>query len=255
LIRVFVGCAPNHEDAESQAVLEYTIRKHASQPVEITWMRLTNDRRSPFFVHRWDTSTWATPFSGFRYAVPALCGYEGCAIYMDSDVIVQADVAELAALPARGFGVVARASNRLCVSLWNCGALPTALPLDAIRVGGRAPLTVRPFPSDQQWNVLDGERYELDDPRVKAIHYTSMPHQPHLGRAMRRLKCAGRSHWFDGKPTRHWRADLLELFDRLFHEAHEAGYTVDRYCQHEPDVVYSKGSNANLRGEVPSWAR
>lgn len=246
MIRIFVGCAPNHEDAESQAVLEYTIRKHASQPVDITWMRLTNDPDSPFHVAKWDTSTWATPFSGFRYSVPALAGYEGRAIYMDSDVIVQADVAELVALPMRNAHVLARASNRLCVSLWDCESLVT---------GERQPLAIGPFPPDQQWNVLDGERYELDDPRVKAIHYTSMPHQPHLPRAMRRLKCAGRTHWFDGKPTTHWRADLVALFDRLFHEAHEAGFTVDRYCQHPPDVVYRKGSNAGLRGEVPAWGR
>ena len=65
-VRVFVGCAPNHEDAESQAVLEHSIRKHASLPVDITWMKLSRDPVSPF--SGWNTELWPTPFSGFRWA-------------------------------------------------------------------------------------------------------------------------------------------------------------------------------------------
>lgn len=92
-IRVFVGCSANGEDAESQAVLEYTLRKHASRPVELTWMKQTHDRKS--FWHGWNTSSWSTPFTGFRWGIPAACKYQGRAIYMDSDVIIMADIAEL----------------------------------------------------------------------------------------------------------------------------------------------------------------
>lgn len=42
-VHVFVGCAANGEDAESQAVLEYTLRKHSSLPVDIVWMRQSPD--------------------------------------------------------------------------------------------------------------------------------------------------------------------------------------------------------------------
>jgi hypothetical protein len=104
MIRLFVGCAANHEDLESQAVLEWSIRKHASEPVEITWMRLSRDPASPW--SGWATERWATPFSGFRWAIPEVCGFEGRAIYCDSDVIFMADVAELvaAAIPAGSCG-------------------------------------------------------------------------------------------------------------------------------------------------------
>jgi hypothetical protein len=252
-IRIFVGCAPNHDDAESQAVLEYTIRKHASRPVEITWMKLSRDPVSPFYG--WDTSTWATPFSGFRYAVPALCGYEGRAIYMDSDVICMADVAELIDADVGRHHVMARSSSRLCVSLWNCAEF--AAPwIDDLRRGMRPPILVKPFPADQNWNCLDGDDYaDLRDTQIKAIHYTSMPHQPHLVAAGHRLHAAGLKHWFDGQITRHWRGDLYDLFFSRLVDAELNGYTVESYCQDEPYGLVQKGSNAGLRGEVPKWGR
>ena len=48
-IRIFVGCDPNDCDLEQMMVLEYSARKHASRPVEITWMRLSRDPASPWY--------------------------------------------------------------------------------------------------------------------------------------------------------------------------------------------------------------
>ena len=42
-IKLFVGTAPNGEDAESQMVLEYTAKKHSSMPIDIVWMKHSND--------------------------------------------------------------------------------------------------------------------------------------------------------------------------------------------------------------------
>ena len=63
-IKLFVGTAPNGEDAESQMVLEYTARKHCSMPIDIVWMKHSNDPMD--FRAGWKSTTWATPFSGFR---------------------------------------------------------------------------------------------------------------------------------------------------------------------------------------------
>src|SRR5215207_9690112 len=128
MIRVFVGCAANHEDIESQAVLEWSIRKHASEPVSITWMQLSRDPASPW--SGWNTSQWVTPFSGFRWAIPAVCGYEGKAIYCDSDVIFMADIARLWDQEFEsGKAVMAKGGNswRLCVSLWDCAEMQAHL--------------------------------------------------------------------------------------------------------------------------------
>ena len=265
-VRVFVGCAANHEDAESQAVLEWSLRKHASRPVEITWMQLSRDPASAF--SGWRTDEWATPFSGFRWAVPALCGFAGKAIYMDSDVILQADIAELWAQEFAPTKVVMAkgktAAWRYCVSLFDCERakrwLPTLEKLrsdpaahrNCIRVFRTNPNIVQAFVG--QWNCLDGEDYaDLGDPEIKLIHYSAMRTQPHLGRAIERLARAGREHWFDGMPELHWRDDLIALFDRLLAEAEANGYGVELYTAGPLFGAYRKRKVGNVG--APSWAK
>jgi len=241
-VRVFVGCAPDGLDAESLAVLEYTIRKHASLPVEITWMMQSPDPASPF--GGWNTSAWATPFSAFRWAVPELCGFAGRGLYMDSDVIVLADLAELWRQDFQpGKVVLAKGGAqawRYCVSLWDCAAMRDHLPPIAAmkRDAGTHRTLCRFFAQSQKlvqgfagnWNCLDGEQYaDLADPDIKILTTTSMPHQPHLRLALPRLRAAGRQHWFKGKPALHWRPDVIALFDRLLAEAEAAGFKVENY--------------------------
>jgi len=258
--RIFVGCAPNHEDAESQAVLEWSIRKHASVPVEITWLKLQREGR----LSGWHTKGWPTPFSGLRWAVPELAGFQGRAIYMDSDVMVLGDIAELLNQPlAPGKAIAAKGPGRLCVSLWDCAAVkPHAIPIEQLRqmpsnhrvmsarfrALGRL---IQPF-AGGEWNNLDGEPSRLP---VKALHYTSMPHQPHIPMAAKRLAKAGRQHWFDGKPAPHWRPTVTRMFLELLVEAAVNGYPVERYCQDAPFGPYQKRCLKNLVGRVPSWGR
>ena len=73
-IKLFVGCSPNGEDAESQMVLEHTARKHSSLPIDIVWMKINSDPNS--FWGGWDSELWSTPFSGFRWAIPEYCRYK-----------------------------------------------------------------------------------------------------------------------------------------------------------------------------------
>lgn len=272
MIKVFVGCAANHEDAESQAVLEYTLRKHTSEKINIVWMKQSHEPHSMFYTdggdQGWNTSLWATPFSGFRWAIPWLCNYEGKAIYMDSDVIVMSDIAELWSTEFEpGKIVVAKgkgASWRYCVSLWDCAAAKTHLPhIDAIRTNANShknlckymasnPQLVQAFESN--WNCLDGEKYkDLYDPDIKAIHYTSMPHQPHHKYAQKRLSTKGIPHWFTGTVKPHWREDLQNLFDNLLMEAELNGYPVLKYEQEMIFGKYKKASTSNMKGDKPNW--
>ena len=48
-IKVFVGCDPNNCDLEQMMVLDYSIRKHTKQDVEIVWMQLSHDENSVWF--------------------------------------------------------------------------------------------------------------------------------------------------------------------------------------------------------------
>lgn len=250
MIRIFVGCDPNHCDVESQAVLEWSIRKHASQPVQIEWMKLSRDPESFWYsngAEGWNTEQWATTFSAFRWGIPARCGFEGRAIYCDSDVIFMSDVAGLwrqefqagKCVMGKGGG-----SWRLCVSLWDCAVSRSfILPIEALRAQGdsHARMTARLMASNVvqsfvgNWNCLDGELYEsLSAPDIKAIHYTSIGTQPQLRFAVPRLEAAGRKHWFNGEIRDHWRKDLIQLFDELLAEATAEGYGPARYLQDPP---------------------
>lgn len=257
-IRIFVGTAANGEDAESCAVLEWSIRKSTSRPVTIEWMRLSRDDKS--FWHGFNSERWATPFSGLRWAIPAFCGFEGRAIYMDSDVIVTGDVAELWEQDLAGKAVLAKNAGRLCVSLWDCArAKDFVLPLGDLKrnpeahriMGSRARTGGMVGGFAGHWNCLDGEGFgDLDDPSLKAIHYTDMSCQPHLARASARLAARGERHWFDGQIRAHPRRDLQHLFDRLLEEAEANGFAVGNYVPATPFGAYRKQSLAAYGGRV-----
>lgn len=262
-IRVFVGCASG-DDQESQAVLEYTLRKHASEPVEIVWMQQSRDPASPFYG--WDTRSWSTPFSGHRWLVPHLCNYEGRAIYMDSDTIVMADIAELWRQPlSAGKCVLAKGgaeSWRFCVSLWDAArAKPHMMTPDELKKSGAHQEMIRRFrnaafvqPFVGGWNCIDLEDYRSPDhPDIKIIHYSSEAHQPHHRYAVPRLAREGRNHWFDGTMKPHWRPDLVALFDRTLAEAIAAGFKPENYAPAKPFGPYRIASHKAYRGH--KWAR
>ena len=91
-LRIFVGT--DDTQLVAHRVLEYSIRKHASIPIEFTPM-LDVPHRMP----RQQENRPRTKFSFCRFMIPKLCGYRGRALYLDSDMLVFGDIAELADLP------------------------------------------------------------------------------------------------------------------------------------------------------------
>lgn len=263
-VRVFVGCAANHEDAESQAVLEWSIRKRASRPVEINWMKLSKEPASFWYSDGrdgWQTSLWATPFSGFRWAIPEYCNFEGRAIYMDSDVIIMDDLANLFDQkfePGKSVMAKGKGSWRYCVSLWDCAAVREhMMPIQKLRadLGSHRLMSSRfngakwTQPFDGNWNCLDGENFSvLSDPAIKAIHYTVMANQPQLQFAIPRLAKEGREHWFNGQVKPHWRNDLVALFAELLEEAKVNGHPTEDYCHDALFGDYKKRDLSSYRG-------
>jgi len=227
-IKLFVGCAPNGEDAESQMVLEYTARTKSSLPIDIVWMKISEDG----YWSGWNSSQWSTPFSGFRWGIPEYCGFEGQAIYMDSDMIIQADLAELWNAPWEENAVLqSKGGWRFCVSKWNCErARDHLMPVARMRniaeshsrycsyFAGR-PQLIQQF--DRRWNNYDGENDPLDE--IKILHYTDMSTQPHLKYALFRLEQNNQEHWYDGPIREHRRDDVVKLFDDYYQKAILAG--------------------------------
>ena len=225
-IKIFVGTSANGEDGEAELTLEYTLKKHSSQPIEVTWMRQSKDPHSPF--NGWKTKTWATPFSGFRWAIPELCNFQGRAIYMDVDMICLADIAELINVDMAGKPALGKPYNGVIetsVMLMDCEALKKHMPsIDNMKQTDKVQVSmswkVKPLMGklDNRWNVFDGEYYDVSNMWI--LHYTKMSSQP------------WQPKWFRGQVEGHSRPELAKLWYRLRDEALSNGYTVPDGYEH-----------------------
>lgn len=122
-VRVFVGASPVEYLAFK--VLEHSIRKHTAHAVEMTFMHALS-----YSLPKARKNQPATNFSFYRFMIPALTGYEGKAVYMDSDMLVFRDIAELWNLPFEGAKVLTIEDEegdgrtiQQSVLLLNCGTL------------------------------------------------------------------------------------------------------------------------------------
>jgi hypothetical protein len=244
-IRIFVGCSANGEDAEAQGMLEYTLRKYCTRPLDIVWMKLTRDPNSPWYSNPekhegWNTRGWATPFSAFRWSIPYVCDFDGRAIYMDVDQIARADIGGLwdQEIPD-GKALLAKNEKTFCVMLMDCERMKKVVP-SSYEVFRRTELMYRNVREsagrntakfEGNWNCLDGENYKtLMDSDIKVIHFTKVETQPHFKFALPRLRVEGKHHWNRlAQFIRHARPDVEPLVDKVWREAQEASFTVAKY--------------------------
>lgn len=84
MLKIFIGYDPRQPLAYN--VLQHSIARHASKPVQITPLILSQlpiKRRG------------LTEFTYSRFLVPYLCGFKGKAMFLDADMVVTGDIAEL----------------------------------------------------------------------------------------------------------------------------------------------------------------
>ena len=93
--KIFVGYDRSEHNA--YVVCRKSILRHASIPVEIIPLR-QEVLRSLGMYWRPRGPKAATEFTYTRFLVPALSGYKGCALFVDTDFLFLADIAELFAL-------------------------------------------------------------------------------------------------------------------------------------------------------------
>jgi hypothetical protein len=128
---------------------------------------------------------WATCFSNFRLAVPILAGFKGRAIYLDSDMLVLGDVAELLDLPiVPGKVWLCTSQKRTDVSVFDCEELgwPTLQELQESAQtlyhwrhwANRLGLLDCSLPDE--WNCVDGWGYVHG--QTKLVHFSDMKTQP-----------------------------------------------------------------------------
>ena len=98
-MRVF--CGLDESQIVAARVLEYSIRKHASRPVRFYPML-----NVPTPTPKDPKNRGRTGFSFSRFHIPKLAGYKGRALYVDADMQVFGDMAELWEIPFDGAKVM-----------------------------------------------------------------------------------------------------------------------------------------------------
>ncbi len=195
-IRVYVGT--DQSQMVATHVLEYSIRQHTRQPVEVIPMC---DLVVP--MPKDAANRPRTGFSFSRFLIPQLTGYRGKAIYLDADMQVFADIAEIWDLPTDVYAVHCcrqdtppptwrnnnhfQPGRQMSVMLLDCGQLKWDIQeivrgLDAGEYDYRRLMfDLCVVPPDRigegippAWNSL--EHFEPDATRL--LHYTDMAMQP-----------------------------------------------------------------------------
>jgi lipopolysaccharide biosynthesis glycosyltransferase len=180
-IRIFIGSDIHNIKAERALI--YSILKNTSSPVEFIIMsRFGNDNTWKGWQQ---TSSWATCFSCYRWAIPAACNFQGKAIYLDSDMITLGNIQEFYDFDASK-GMVTTPARESSVMLFDCSkfeSLPEfqleTLKASAAHTNSYYKMLVQKgmvsyMPQD--WNCLDGDGYEPG--KTKLVHYTKLPWQP-----------------------------------------------------------------------------
>jgi hypothetical protein len=88
-LRIFIGW--DSKETAAYHVLAHSIIDRASCRVEIIPLKQSTLRETGFYTRERGV-TESTEFSLTRFLVPALCGYRGHAVFMDSDMLCQTDV-------------------------------------------------------------------------------------------------------------------------------------------------------------------
>ena len=164
MIRIFIGSADKFACCEP--VIERSILANTSEPVEITFMRPETLGIPP---------TGCTGFTNLRYAVPELAGYSGFAIYLDVDMVVLGDIAELYSYQEAGKWVCMGDSSDE-VSVISCGThrhMPSLQNIHRHHKNHLKTMTRRRPAIPPCWNVED--RVEEG---MKLLHFTDLDRQP-----------------------------------------------------------------------------
>ena len=193
MINVFIGY--DSKEKVSFNVLSYSILKNSTKPVAITPIYL-NNIKDDFVRER--NSLSSTEFSFSRFIIPHLMNYQGWALFMDCDMLMEADIAELWRLRDDKYAVqvckhdytpkskvkflnqvqtVYPKKNWSSMMIFNCSK---CLALTPDYVNNASGLELHQFKwlesedligkIDEEWNWLVGE-YEHNY-SAKLVHYT-----------------------------------------------------------------------------------
>lgn len=230
-LRIYIG----YDDRQviSYTVLQGSIVCQASQPVAIVPLSLPT-----LPIKR----VGLTPFTFSRFLVPWLQDYRGWALFMDADILVLADIAQLFALADDSFAVMVVQNPRrfewASVILFNCGHPANKALTPAYVDDPKAPLfkfgwlknhDIGDLP--REWNHLVG--YDKPRPDAKLVHYT-MGIPPFEETRM----CEYADHWMRAHKLVNATAPWAQLMGNSVHcSQHPDGRLLPHF---HPDIVALK---------------
>jgi hypothetical protein len=222
-VRVYV--ATTEDQMLSVKVLEYSIKKHASMSVRVYPL---HESGITIPVPENPANRPRTPFSFQRLLIPALAGYKGRAIYLDSDMQLFKDIKQLwNALPGNASMntvISAGCSGRkpqFSVMVMDCESLQWDINeiVDSLDSGGLTydDLMYRMSIAENierslepAWNSLEYYR----EGETALLHYTDMPTQPWV---------------YAANPLGYlWVKDLIEAIEKEFIDYSYVKNHVDR---------------------------
>ena len=172
-VRIFIGTEPSQFRAESVLIWSILQVRDPGRAYEIHLMRN---------LEGYDRRGWKTGFTRYRYAIPAMTGGVGRAIYNDADQIYLADPAELYDLEMGETGMLARTQRETSVMLIDCEKMLAIWHERDAKNGAKHKHFQRKLHDadlwgqlPREWNTFDNE-YESD--RSKLLHFTKLQTQP-----------------------------------------------------------------------------
>ncbi|WP_448508020.1 ELM1/GtrOC1 family putative glycosyltransferase [Immundisolibacter sp.] len=172
-VRIFLGTEPAQHRAER--VFFYALHKVRDPARRYEVYRMS---RLPGF----DQGNWRTGFTNFRFAIPALAGDRGRAIYNDVDQIYLADPAALFDVPMDNAGYLALTAADTAVMLVDCARMAGVWTLERaqhlnkkilLELAADIPGLWAPLPA--RWHARDTE-YRAGF--TACLHYTALNRQP-----------------------------------------------------------------------------
>lgn len=184
-VDVYIGCMPSHRLVVE--VLVWSVLRHTRRPVRFYPL---HEHRIDHPLPRGAANRPGTAFSFQRFTVPEVAGYQGRALYLDSDQIVFKDIGHAFDYPMHGAPVLPsntdhwwrrKAQLRSSVMLLDCARLDwdvrrLVADLDA---GRREYAELFALPEYRRtlpgrWNSLDRHYPGW----TALLHYTAKRHQP-----------------------------------------------------------------------------
>jgi lipopolysaccharide biosynthesis glycosyltransferase len=193
IIHVFIGY--DSRQTVLYNVAQHSIVERCSMPVSVTPIKLQHLKK---YFDRPRLSVQSTEFSFSRFLTPFLRGYEGWAIFVDCDIVVRADLAELWALRDDRYAVQCvkhdhqptssvkflgeqqtqyQKKNWSSVMLMNCARCTALTPEYVNTASGLELHQFKWLENDdligalpREWNFL--VEYYAHDERAKLLHYT-----------------------------------------------------------------------------------